>query len=197
VYHYSLGDAGLQLVAAVEGRETREVRRPTRLLEVAASRKLNHLVATNEFFVSLHRGSRIARGGAIHVREWWGERRCQSQWGEWATPDGYGLLDVNGRGIGFVLELDRATESRARIEAKLARYDYMSAVGEGVPVAICATDDSREAQLSRWVTDRAATALATVVVASLPRHIKEPFGAIWWSPTVGRRIRLLDLGDGK
>jgi hypothetical protein len=51
-----------------------------------------------------------------------GERRCRDTFGESVTPDGYGRVELRGRSVAFLLELDRGTEDHERLREKARRY---------------------------------------------------------------------------
>ena len=119
-YHWTLDEAGARVVAALLEIPREQVawsRDST--LALAGSSKLPHLLAVNEFFTRLAAEAAEA-GGAL--REWWGERRAAATFGGALAPDGYGRVELGGRSLAFLLELDRGSEPHARLQEKARRY---------------------------------------------------------------------------
>jgi len=81
---------------------------------------LDHRRAVAQFFCSLVERSLNREGEGLW--SWRGERSCERGLGGAGRPDGYGRY-LHPRGeITFYLELDRGTETLARLRAKLDTY---------------------------------------------------------------------------
>ncbi|ADB53609.1 replication-relaxation family protein [Conexibacter woesei] len=120
-YHWILDEAGAHVVADELGLDREQLRwRHATAARVAVSSKLDHHVATNEFFVRLAVELRAA-GGSLH--EWYGEKTTSRLLGGIVTPDGYGVLHLPDRApLHLLLEVDRGTEPLRRIREKIDRY---------------------------------------------------------------------------
>ncbi len=168
-YHWLLDRAGAQIVAELLDLPVAQLAwRRDQALAIASSSKREHQLAVNEFFTRLAEDTRIAGG---RLAEWWGERRTAAAFGGRLQPDGYGHLHVNNDSIRFLLELDRGTETHARLAEKAARYLRElpgSELGELQPLVLLLTP-SRE----RTAAAADATAVAGIRAAT-------------WTPTSDR-----------
>jgi hypothetical protein len=80
-YHYVLGELGAYVIAAHRGIEFKAIRwRPERMLALARSSHLAHLVGVNGFFASLSGAAREMPGASL--LRWWSEARCAERFGE-------------------------------------------------------------------------------------------------------------------
>jgi hypothetical protein len=103
-YHYVLGEAGAQVLAAELGVEAHQLGyRRDRALAVAHSPALPRLLATNAFFAALARAARHQPGTALLA--WWPPGRCAQQWGGLIRPDAYGRWRDPGAEVDFFLEV--------------------------------------------------------------------------------------------
>jgi Replication-relaxation len=102
-YHYVLGEAGAQVLAAELGVEAHQLGyRYDRALAIAHSPALPRLLATAEFFAALAVAARAQPGAALLA--WWPAQRCAQQWGELVQPDAYGRWRQAGVDVDFFLE---------------------------------------------------------------------------------------------
>jgi hypothetical protein len=68
-------------------------------------------------------GARPPREQRRLLSEWYGERTCHNIFSGSLVADGYGVLDVPGRApLHFLVELDRGTETTARLREKAKAY---------------------------------------------------------------------------
>jgi Replication-relaxation len=119
-YHWLLDHAGALIVAELLDLPVEQLAwRRDHTLAIATSSKRQHQLAVNELFTRLAADAR-ARGGSL--REWWGERRTAAAFAGHLQPDGYGHLQLDNHSSRFLLELDRGTETHARLVEKAARY---------------------------------------------------------------------------
>jgi hypothetical protein len=120
-WHYILGDAGVEIVAAWRGVDRKKLGlRMERLRALAYSPRLPHLVEVNDFFCRLSNRCQASR--RLRLAEWWSERRCAAEWDGMVRPDGLGQLRGPETDLRFFLELDRGTERCSPLEQKLTRY---------------------------------------------------------------------------
>jgi hypothetical protein len=188
-WHYILDEWGAFIVAAHRGLEREDLTfRKHRTLALVDSQKLRHLRGVNGFFSSLTYACRCSDGQA-EVLEWWNEGRTAAAWTGWIYPDGYGDVRFNSKRLRFVLEFDRSTEVRGRLEEKLERYESISTDRTAPAVLFCFPTDAREASARTVLTDPGIP-VATTTVA---RHLASPLGHIWLPLAAQRRLALQDL----
>jgi Replication-relaxation len=163
-YHWLLDEAGAHVVAERLELERDALRwRRDTALALARSDKLAHQIEVNEFFSRLAADARAA-GGRLH--EWWGERRCRDALGETVTPDGYGRVELPGRSITFLLELDRGTENHERLREKARRYDRalgQTCVSDAKPTIILAVPSPARAARARETLASGDAAITPIV----------------------------------
>lgn len=192
-YHYVLDELGAAVVAERRGVEPSELRfRFDRTLGLIESAQLRHLRETNGFFTRLVQACRQS-DGAYRLTRWWGERRSAERWEGLVRPDGIGLVEgPAGEEVSFALELDRGTESRGRLEAKLDRYKVVGS-GPGAPEAIlfCFRTPERERR-ARQVLRGWGLVVATT---TSELHLADPLGPVWRPVHLDRRLPLIDLND--
>ncbi len=191
-WHYVLDELGVLIVAESRGVEAGELRfRFDRALGMLDSQRLRHLRETNGFFTRLVYACRTDHPGD-RLGLWWGERVCAEAWDGLVRPDGLGRLDGPEGSITFALELDRGTEARDRLEAKLERYLLIASVPDSPEVVLfCFPTDERE-RSARQVLHRPALAVAT---STIERHLGDPLGQVWRPLGSDHRLRLIDLGE--
>ena len=188
-YHYLLDTLGVEIVAADRGIE---VPRPglhhSRALALADSQRLAHLLGVNGLFCSLARWARTVEDGEL--TEWWPERRCVTEWGEVVRPDGFGTLRQLQRVVEFFVEVDRGTETLARLADKLIGYaELVHATGWAPLVCFWFPSSGREAQARRVL------AHPEVPVATSAAGLGDGPGGPVWLPvgSTGPRRHLIDL----
>jgi hypothetical protein len=120
-YHWLLDQAGARIVCEMLDLPADQLAwRRDHTHALAASSKLAHQLAVNEFFTRLADDARTT-GAAL--AEWWGERRAAAAFAGRLAPDGYGRLQLQqGDSVSFLLELDRSTEPHRRLCEKADRY---------------------------------------------------------------------------
>jgi hypothetical protein len=102
-YHYVLGEAGAQILAAEQGVEAHQLGyRRDRALAIAHSPTLPTLLATSGFFAAMAAAARAQPPAALLA--WWPAHRCAQQWGELVQPDAYGRWRQAGVEVDFFLE---------------------------------------------------------------------------------------------
>ena len=188
-YHYLLDTLGVEVVAADRAVE---VPRPglhhSRALALADSQRLAHLLGINGLFCALARWARSVEDGELV--EWWPERRCASEWGEVVRPDGFGTLRQRDRVVEFFIELDRGTETLARLADKLTGYaELVHATGWAPLVCFWFPSPGREAEARRVLTH------PEVSVATSAVGLGDGPGGPVWLPvgSTGPRRHLIDL----
>jgi len=193
-WHYTLGPVGAAVVAAARGVDPPSpaaLRR--RVLKLAASPRLGHLLGVNGFFIALHADARRDRDRALE--RWWSERRAAAEFDRLTHPDGYGLWSQAGRRVGFFLEYD--TGSEARLVGKLAGYaDLATAGGPTGPVLFTLPGPRREAGLHRLLGQHPPPVeVATTTTELLDVCGASPADALWLPAGSPGRRRLIDLAD--
>ena len=85
-FHFLLGDLGAQVVAAELAVELKDLKlAKDRLVRIAYSPRLGHLVALNTFFTRLiHRCRQLQD---LRVTHWWSEDRVRRRWRQIVLPD--------------------------------------------------------------------------------------------------------------
>jgi len=197
-YHYLLDTLGVEIVAADRGIE---VPRPglhhSRALALADSQRLAHLLATNGLFCALARWARIVEDAEL--AEWWPERRCTTEWGEVVRPDGFGVLRHGQRVVEFFVELDRGTETLARLADKVGGYtELVRATGWTPLVCFWFPSAGREAE-ARRVLAHPEVPIATGATGLGDEMGSGPGGPVWLPVgSTGPRRHLIDLaGAGR
>jgi hypothetical protein len=188
-YHYLLDTLGVEIVAAERGVEVpRPGLRHSRALALADSQRLAHLLGVNGLFCSLARWARGVEDAELV--EWWPERRCNNEWGEVVRPDSFGLLRQRQRVVEFFVEVDRGTETLARLADKLAGYAELTrATGWTPQVCFWFPGPGREAEARRVLTH------PEVPVATGAAGLGDGTGGAVWLPVgqTGPRLHLIDL----
>ncbi len=174
--HWVLDEAGALVVAAELGLERKELRwQAASALAIAASSKLAHQLAVNEFCSRLAADARVAGG---KLERWWGERRAAQLLDRIVTSDAYLRLRTgNGVELELLLELDRGTEDHQRLRDKARRYTK----------ALRRSDRHLQVLLLVPSFARAERANAELTTSAAP------ITAAVWTPDRGRSpLRLID-----
>jgi hypothetical protein len=147
-WRYTLGPVGEAVYAAASGTPApRAAKVVEKIARLAESPTLEHLLATNRFFVALHAAARARAGCGL--AQWGSARRTAETTGEYVRPDGYGHWyetdrDGRRRETRFFLEYDRGRENLPTVVGKLDRYQAMTAAGVNHPVLFVFGSPARE-----------------------------------------------------
>lgn len=190
-FHFTLGRAGAEVIAAEDGVTIAELdwRKRLNTSVLAVSIQLAHLVGCNGVFTSLIATSRATPGASLD--EWWSSRRCKAAWGEAIRPDGYGVYVEGDVRLPFLLEYDTGSETLARLKAKLPGYAALTKAVEH-PTWLCFAflSAAREAS-ARRILVHPEVPIATAVISPG----SAPGGLVWLAiGDVGARLRLVELG---
>ncbi|MGD0286034.1 MAG: replication-relaxation family protein [Acidimicrobiales bacterium] len=190
-FHFTLGRAGAEVIAAEDGVPIAELdwRKRLNTSALATSIQLAHLVGCNGVFTSLTAAARDTAGASLE--EWWSSRRCKAAWGEAIRPDGYGVYVEGNVRLPFLLEYDTGSETLARLKGKLPGYAALTkAVDHPTWVCFAFLSAAREAS-ARRVLIHPEVPVATAVVSP----DSAAGGPVWLAiGDVGARLRLVDLG---
>lgn len=158
---------------------------------VYASPQLEHLLATNAFFVGLLAHARHHPDTAL--TRWWSERATNAAFGRRIRPDGHGVWTTGAGEVGFHLELDRGTEPLGRLVDRLASHRRLRAEGgPAYPVLFVLPSRIREQNLHRRLADRAEPTLT--IATTSPESGDDPAGPVWRLAGNGRhRLPLTEL----
>jgi len=191
-YHYVLDTLGVEVVAADRGIEVpRPGLRHSRSLALADSQRLAHLLAINGLFCALAYWARSVEDGEL--AEWWSERRCTTEWGEVVRPDGFGTLRHRDAVVEFFVEIDRGTETLARLADKLTGYaELVRATGWTPQVCFWFPSPRREAEARRTLGHPEVPVVTGAV--GLGDEMGGPGGPVWLPVgSTGPRRHLIDL----
>ncbi|MHB8449068.1 MAG: replication-relaxation family protein [Mycobacteriales bacterium] len=195
--HWVLDEAGAAVVAAQRGVLPTELGwRRDKVLALAGSQRLAHLVGVNGVFTALVHSARRSTGRA-RLATWWSERRCAAEWGELVRPDGYGVWIEGGTAVPFLREDDPGRERLARLAGKLAGYaDLTTGAARPAWVLFRFPGPGREAEARRVLAGtpvRVATGAPTVPAGPAGR-CWDPAGPVWLPlGPEARRVRLAQL----
>jgi len=140
---------------------------------IVGSRKLAHLLGTNQLFIDLHAYTRTDPNARL-VR-WWSEQHATAAYTRSGIrPDGHGIWQVGDHTTGFWLEHDRGTEKIATVLDKLRNYAQLAEVGPRYPVLLRVPSRRRE----RNLLDALAGIPAGLPVAT-GVHGEHPAGPAW------------------
>ncbi|MBX7267571.1 replication-relaxation family protein [Micromonospora sp. Llam7] len=186
-WHWVLGLHGARFMAGATGRPAPTVRaHRDQVHRLAASPRLSHLLATNEFFVRLAFTARINQ--RVRLDRWWSERTATTRFMR-VRPDGHGLWTARGRTVGWFLETDMGTEPLTRVTAKLEAYERLAASGGPTyPVLFWLPNADRESHLQQML--RGMLPEVPVVTAT---HDTDPADAVWLPVDGWQRISLAEL----
>lgn len=188
-FYYVLDDVGIHIVAAQLGVSPKELPydKQQALAQVYSPHLLHH-TEVNDFFTRMAEEARRRPG--YRLRTWLGERGCRRVWRDLVRPDGYGVLEVHGKRVSFLLELDGGTEIRSRLSRKLEACSDLVGTPEAPDAVIfCFPSPEREAS-ARAVLEDPGILVATGV---LEDHLRDPLGEVWLLLGARRRRSLVDL----
>jgi hypothetical protein len=184
-YLYTLGPLGAVVYPTqyndplrTDGREPRSsVERTERII---GSRRLPHLLGTNQLFVDLHAYTRT--DATARLARWWSEQHATAVYsavaaaaaGPGIRPDGHGVWEAGGREVGFFLEHDNGTETIGTVLRKLREYDRLAVGGPRYPVLLRVPGRRREQNLLDVL---AGVRLAMPVATGI--HDEHPAGPAW------------------
>jgi hypothetical protein len=196
-WRWTLGPLGAAVVASGHDRP---IPRPSAVrdatVRLATSPVLPHLVEVNEFFTTLLAAGRTRPPGQSQrgLARWWNERRTREATGGLARPDGHGVWIADGRGVPFWAEIDRGSETLARVAGKLVGYQRLVGSRWGLPVLFWLPTPAREANLRGLLARTGVPAGLTVATAATAHG--SPAGPVWApvaATSAHTRIRLVDL----
>ncbi|WP_430788186.1 replication-relaxation family protein [Actinoplanes sp. G11-F43] len=184
-YLYTLGPLGVVVYPTqyndplrTDGRDPRSsVERTERII---GSRRLPHLLGTNQLFVDLHAYTRT--DPTARLRRWWSEQHATAVYsavaaaaaGPGIRPDGHGVWEAGDREVGFFLEHDNGTETIGTVLRKLREYDRLAGGGPRYPVLLRVPGRRREQHLLDVL---AGVQLAMPVATGI--HDEHPAGPVW------------------
>jgi Replication-relaxation len=189
-YHYLLDHAGVQLIASDRGVEVAELEYSrAKTLRLASSQQLRHQVEASGVVTRLAHALRAAP--CAELLEWRGQRRCAQTWGELVRPDAYLRITLAGGVLDLWLEHDRGTETHARLQDKLDRYEELAlALEHPITLLLTLPGERREHQLHRTLRpDREVLLLTTTT----ERHHADPLASNWLATGADRRRALTEL----
>jgi len=113
---------------------------------IVGSRKLAHLLGTNQLFIDLYAYTRTDPN--TRLLRWWSEQHATAAYTlSGIRPDGHGIWQVGDHTTGFWLEHDRGTEKIATVLGKLRNYAQLAEVGPRYPVLLRVPSARRERNL--------------------------------------------------
>lgn len=158
-----------------------------KLLSIAASLKLDHLLASNDFFIRLHAATR--GDPATDITEWWNEQTCADACGGLVRPDGHATIRQGAKTVSFWYEHDTGTESHQQLQRKFDRYERLIHPAARLPILLELPNPAREAHVHATLT-----APRGLLVATTHRALAEDPNATVWAMIGGAgRHRLLDI----
>ncbi len=131
-----------------------------------------------------------ARPGAALI-EWRGQRRCAQTWGELVRPDAHLRLQLQSGALALWLEHDRSTETHARLQDKLERYEELAlAVEQPVTLLLTLLSERREREVRRTLR---ASGVVLLLTSTIERHRACPLAANWLPAAGETPLALEDL----
>ncbi|WP_373319781.1 replication-relaxation family protein [Rugosimonospora africana] len=113
---------------------------------IVGSRRLAHLLGTNQLFVDLIAHARTDPGAGL--LRWWSEQHATAAYAfADIHPDGHGIWRTAGHDVGFFLEHDNGTEPLSVVLAKLRGYQRLAEFGPRYPVLLRVPGRRRETNL--------------------------------------------------
>ena len=168
---------------------------------IIGSRRLAHLLGTNQLFIDLigyartHEHAQLAR--------WWSEQHTTAAYAAASyaagsatgiQPDGHGIWHTDGRTVGFFLEHDNGTEPLATVLRKLRGYEQLAIYGPRYPVLLRVPGRRREQHLLD-----ALAGVPTAMPVATGIHGEHPAGPAWTlttDPAKRRRLHQLPSDHG-
>jgi hypothetical protein len=162
---------------------------------------INHTLAINDFYVQLLTATQSASGQLI----WLSQDEALTAYGKngkpTLTPDGQAEIRLGERRVRAYIEIDRGTERRPWLEAKVRRYLKHQGGRLGADqlhILFVVPDAAREAAVQkaasaalRWAY-RPAPQVWTTTTALVASH--GPLGRVWARlPGTGERVPLAEL----
>jgi len=193
-WRYTLGTLGAMMHAAEHGQPIpRASKVAERILALAQSPRLEHLLGINDFFTALLHHARQHDGCALGA--WWPERQTGQAVGKIVRPDGYGEWTEDGRMVGFFLEYDTGTEQLSRLMDKLDAYRQLADAGVHRPVLFVLPGVVRQNHLHAEISRHPHRELvvATMATDHLSATGHSPAGPVWLVAGSNHRVRLIDL----
>jgi hypothetical protein len=175
---YTLGPLGMLVEPTCYHDPDRpDARAPRTSLErterIVGSRKLGHLLGTNQLFIDLYSYTRTDPHARL-VR-WWSEQHATAAYAiAGIRPDGHGVWHAGGRTVGWFLEHDNGGEPLARVLAKLKAYGRLAEFGPRYPVLLRVPSRRREAHLLD-----ALAGVPTAMPVATGVHDEHPAGPAW------------------
>ncbi len=152
---------------------------------IVGSRKLAHLLGTNQFFIDLIAAARAIEGAGL--LRWWSEQHTTAAYAGFAgiQPDGHGIWRLGKLTVGFWLEHDRGTEPLRTVLDKLPAYARLAdGGGPRYPVLLHVPSRAREQHLLDALAHlRTSMPVATAV------HADHPADHAWTLAGDRRRLR--------
>jgi hypothetical protein len=177
-YLYTLGPLGMLVHPTTYNDPVRaEARAPRSSIErterIIGSRKLAHLLGTNQLFIDLAGYART--DPTTGLPRWWSEQHATAVYARAGIqPDGHGIWAAAGRQVGFFLEHDNGTEPLGTVLRKLRGYEQLAAFGPRYPVLLRVPGRRREQHLLD-----ALAGVATAMPVATGVHGEHPAGPAW------------------
>jgi DNA-binding CsgD family transcriptional regulator len=140
---------------------------------IIGSRRLAHLLGTNQLFIDLAGYART--DPHARLARWWSEQHTTAVFARAGVrPDGHGVWAAGGHQVGFFLEHDNGTEPLATVLRKLRGYEQLAAYGPRYPVLLRVPGRRRE----RHLLD-ALAGVPTAMPVATGLHGEHPAGPCW------------------
>lgn len=177
-YLYTLGPLGAVVYPTQYNDPNRPQARPPRTNierteRIIGSRRLAHLLGTNQLFIDLYTYARTDTNARL--ARWWSEQHTTAVYARAGIqPDGHGIWIAGRRQVGFFAEHDNGTEPLATVLRKLRRYEQLAAYGPRYPVLLRVPSRRREANLLDLLAG-----VATAMPVATGIHTEHPAGPAW------------------
>ncbi|MEV6491956.1 replication-relaxation family protein [Actinoplanes sp. NPDC051633] len=192
-YLYTLGPLGAVVYPTQFNDPNRaDAREPRTSIDrterIIGSRRLTHLLGTNQLFIDLLAHARTDT--TTGLARWWSEQHATAVFARAGIqPDGHGVWATPGRQVGFFLEHDNGTEPLATVLRKLRRYEHLAGYGPRYPVLLRVPSRRREQHLLDLLAG-----VPTAMPVATGVHGDHPAGPAWTLTThPGTRRRLHEL----
>nr|WP_296073294.1 replication-relaxation family protein [uncultured Actinoplanes sp.] len=175
---YTLGPLGAMVYPTQFNNPNRpDARAPRTAIErterIIGSRRLAHLLGTNQLFIDLAAYARTDPG--VQLARWWSEQHTTAVFARAGVqPDGHGVWIAGGREVGFFLEHDNGTEPLRTVLKKLRGYEQLAAYGPRYPVLLRVPGRRREQHLLD-----ALSGVPTAMPVATGVHGEHPAGPAW------------------